>query len=130
MVNTRETTYSRRGGSTAAPQGNKTVLVPIKEDPDTLVAGEVRLYADNLSEGEEGFDQREFVGRVDGDTEVYNRSYEPIEPRWSRNRTYHYENESVEERIEANEEHTPLDYAIVAAMGVVILLVAVRLIRR
>jgi len=129
MVNTRETTYSRRVAN-AAPQNDTTRLVPLEEDSDTLVAGEVRLHHGNLSEAEEGFDQREFVGRVDGDTEVYNRTYEPIEPRWSRNRTYHYENESVEQRIEANEEHTPLDWAIVVAGGLLTLWLCVRWIRR
>ncbi|WP_162991573.1 hypothetical protein [Halostella salina] len=129
IVNTRETTYSRRVAN-AAPQNDTTRLVPLEEDPDTLIAGEVRLHYGNLSVAEEGFDQREFVGRVDGELAVYNRTYEPIEPHWSRNQTYHYENESVEQQIEANEEHTTLDYAIVAAGGLVTLLLAVRLVRR
>lgn len=122
MVHTLKTNHSRVGGATAAPGSTSTVQVPLDEPQGATVAGEVRLYDRNLSDAEDGFDQREFVGRAGGDTQVWNRTYEPVEPYWGESSGYRYENETMEERIDDSDEESldPVSVGLVAGLGVLV----------
>lgn len=122
MVHTLETNHSRVGGATAAPGSTSTVQVPLDEPRGATVAGEVRLYDRNLSDAEDGFDQREFVGRAGEDTQVWNRTYEPVEPYWGESSGYRYENETMEERIDNGNDESldPVSVGVVAGLGVLV----------
>lgn len=93
LVHTRETQGGLYGGSTPE-YTNRTVKVELLEERGSTVAGEIRLYVGEPSEREGGLDQVEFVGRPDGETSVYNRSYEPATGPWAED-SYAYRNESV-----------------------------------
>jgi hypothetical protein len=80
--------------SSAPPGENITVKVELLDPRGELVAGEVRLYSGNLSAGDGGIDQVEFVGRADGETNHWNQSYEPVKGTWRKD-NYVYQNESV-----------------------------------
>ncbi len=125
MVHTLETNHSRLGGATAAPGEQTTVQVPLDEPRGSTIAGEVRLYDENLSEAEDGFDQREFVGRAGGDTKVWNRTYEPADPHWAKSGGYRYENETMEERIDDGEEESSVPATVTLAAGIILLLALV-----
>jgi hypothetical protein len=84
-------------GASTPEYTNRTIKVELLEERGELVAGEVRLYVGEPSEGEGALDQVEFVGRADGETEVYNRTYEPVTGPWAED-AYRYRNESVEDR--------------------------------
>ena len=122
MVHTLETNFSRRGDAVAAPGNKSTVQVPLDEPRGSTVAGEVRLYDRNLSDAEDGFDQREFVGRAGGDTQVWNRTYEPADPHWAESGGYRYENETMEERIDDGDEEASAPVTAVLTAGIAILL--------
>jgi hypothetical protein len=80
--------------SSAPPGENITVKVELLDPRGELVAGEVRLYSGNLSAGDGGIDQVEFVGRAGGETNHWNQSYEPVKGTWRKD-NYVYQNESV-----------------------------------
>jgi hypothetical protein len=80
--------------SSVKPQSNRTLKVELLDPRGELVAGEVRLYSGNLSAGDGGIDQVEFVGRAGEETNHWNRSYEPVKGTWRKD-NYIYENESV-----------------------------------
>ena len=122
MVHTLETNHSRFGGATAPPGQETTVQVPLDEPRGATVAGEVRLYDRNLSDAEDGFDQREFVGRAGGDTQVWNRTYEPADPHWAESGGYRYENETMEERIDDSDGESSIPLTAVPVAGIAILL--------
>lgn len=126
VVHTLQTNYSRRGDAVAAPESKSTVQVPVEERQGSVIAGEVRLYNRNLSDAEDGFDQREFVGRAGGDTQVWNRTYEPADPHWAESGGYRYENETMEERIgDDDEERSTVPPTVLLAAGVAVLLALV-----
>ncbi|WP_135535520.1 hypothetical protein [Halostella pelagica] len=131
MVHTLETDHNRRADATAPPGGETTVQVPIEEPQGAMVAGEVRLYDNNLSDTDHGFDQREFVGEADGDTQVMNRTYEPARDPYGKKPGYVYENESMEAVVEdANEsEPTPMEH-VITGVGVLVFVLAVWWYRR
>jgi hypothetical protein len=76
------------------PKSSRTLKVELLDPRGELVAGEVRLYSGNLSAGDGGIDQVEFVGRADGETNHWNQSYEPVKGTWRKD-NYVYQNESV-----------------------------------
>ena len=122
MVHTLGTNFSRRGDAVAAPGNKSTVQVPLEEPRGTTIAGEVRLYDRNLSEADDGFDQREFVGRAGGDTQVWNRTYEPADPHWAESGGYRYENETMEERIDDGDGESSVPLTAVLVAGITVLL--------
>ena len=93
MVHTQGTDGSFYGAS-VPPGGNRTITVELLDDRGSKIAGEARLYANNLSNRDGAMDQVGFVGRASDDTSVWNESYEPVNPPWMKN-SYHYRNESL-----------------------------------
>lgn len=114
--------------SSAPPGENITVKVELLDPRGKLVAGEVRLYSGNLSAGDGGIDQVEFVGRADGETNHWNQSYKPVKGTW-RTDNYVYQNESVPDS-DADPLVEGVDDRLVGAAAVVIALLAVLLLVR
>jgi hypothetical protein len=75
------------------PGDTRTITVELLDDRDAKIAGEARLYTDNLTTAEGGIDQVEFAGQVGSQTRVWNGSYEPVRPTWMQN-NYEYDNDS------------------------------------
>jgi hypothetical protein len=125
MVHTLETDHNRRADATAPPGGETTVQIPVEESQGEIIAGEVRLYDNNLSDADHGFDQREFIGEADGETQVWNRTYEPVQDPYGPRSGYVYDNESMAEFVEEEQtrEPTPMEHAIAGAGVLVVLLV-------
>jgi len=124
MVHTLETDHNRRADATAPPGGETTVQIPVEESQGEIIAGEVRLYDNNLSDADHGFDQREFIGEADGETQVWNRTYEPVQDPYGPRSGYVYDNESMAEFVEEEQtrEPTPMEHAIAGAGVLVVLL--------
>ena len=80
--------------SSVSPKSNRTLKVELLDPRGELVAGEVRLYSGNLSAGDGGIDQVEFVGRAGDETNHWNQSYEPVKGTWRKD-NYVYQNGSV-----------------------------------
>jgi hypothetical protein len=80
--------------SSVSPESNRTLKVELLDPRGELVAGEVRLYSGNLSAGDGGIDQVEFVGQAGRETNHWNQSYEPVKGTWRKD-NYVYQNESV-----------------------------------
>ncbi|MFC5365819.1 hypothetical protein [Salinirubrum litoreum] len=80
--------------SSVSPKSNRTIKVELLDPRGKLVAGEVRLYSGNLSAGDGGIDQVEFVGRAGEETNHWNQSYEAVKGTWRKD-NYVYQNESV-----------------------------------
>ncbi|WP_439026101.1 hypothetical protein [Haloarchaeobius sp. DT45] len=82
----------------------RTLVIPLNEGPDMKVAGEVRLFTGWIHNHSDIEDQVEFVGTVDGETEVWDRQYEPIMVEYwdvPEDEVYQYENESVKQQNDA-----------------------------
>lgn len=92
MVHTVETDGSLYPAS-VRPGDTRTITVELLDDRDAKIAGEARLYTDNLTDAESGIDQVEFAGGVESETNVWNASYEPVRPTWVEDK-YEYRNES------------------------------------
>lgn len=88
--------------ASVAPGENRTITVELLEERGTKVAGEVRLYAGDLSERDGGLDQVEFVGQAGSDTTTWNESYDPVTGPW-RDDHYVYQNESIETGADKND---------------------------
>lgn len=95
MVHTLGTDGSFYGAS-VPPGGQDTITVELLDERGAQIAGEARLYAGNLSEGDGAMDQVGFVGRAGEDTKTWNETYEPIKGPW-RSDGYEYRNETLEE---------------------------------
>lgn len=78
------------------PEKSETVTVELLDDSESTVVGEARLYVDQFNDSEGGIDQVGFVGRVGGNTSMWNESYEAVEGPWSDD-PYQYTNASVGE---------------------------------
>lgn len=81
--------------ATLPPGENRTITVELLDQRGAKVAGEARLYTENLSRPEGAMDQVEFVGRAGENTTVWNESYEPVKAPW-RAEHYQYQNESIQ----------------------------------
>ncbi len=81
-----------------AEENRRTIIVPLNEDPEMVVAGEVRLYTGWVHNESRISDQVEFEGRVDGATEVWDREFEPIQIDYANRdvEEYQYRNATVE----------------------------------
>jgi hypothetical protein len=83
MVHTNETNGKSWGAMVPYKKDQYTVYVPLRDDADHLIQGEVRLYYSE-SEGVNATDgvrqQVSFEGRVGGETRMRNESYEPVVP--------------------------------------------------
>jgi hypothetical protein len=132
MVHTLGTDGSFYGAS-VAPGGTDTITVELLDERGTQIAGEARLYAGNLSEGDGAMDQVGFVGQAGENTKTWNETYEPIEGPWRsdgyeyRNATYEDET-SLAERLSGGHEifGIPIVYLV---SGLVVGLVLARRIR-
>ncbi|WP_435360438.1 hypothetical protein [Haloarchaeobius sp. DFWS5] len=123
------------GPDSRVPMENDTrvVVVRLNEDPDMKVAGEVRLYTRWIHNDSFIQDQVEFVGTPDGETAVWNRSYEPIMVEYADtdpDEVYHYQNASVEEQNDAIWRERLEPIAIVAVGFLVVFLVVVAVVTR
>jgi len=113
------------------PGDTRTITVELLDDRGAEIAGEARLYTGNMSTEEGAIDQVEFAGGVEGDTEVWNTSYEPVRPTWMDN-NYEYENASYERSIgaELSRGHEvggiPVAYLAAALVGGVVALRKIR----
>ncbi|UPV99533.1 hypothetical protein M0R88_13520 [Halorussus gelatinilyticus] len=92
MVHTVGTDGSRYPAS-VRPGDTRTITVELLDDRGAKIAGEARLYTDNLTDPSSGIDQVEFAGQVGTETRVWNASYEPVRPTWMQN-NYEYHNDS------------------------------------
>ena len=81
--------------ATLPPGENRTITVELLDQRGAKVAGEARLYTENLSRPEGAMDQVEFVGRAGENTTVWSESYEPVKAPW-RAEHYQYQNESIQ----------------------------------
>lgn len=59
--------------------GTHTYRVELYDDPDEVVRGEIRLFNDEVDDMNDSLDMVEFEARVDGETDVENVSYDPID---------------------------------------------------
>lgn len=121
LVHTTETQGGLYGASTPE-YTNHTIKVELLEEPGSTVAGEARLYVGSPSEREGALDQVEFVGHADGETEVYNRSYEPVTGPWAEDH-YEYRNESV--RDDAGSDDWPSHETVVTAVAGLLVVLSV-----
>ncbi|WP_435349025.1 hypothetical protein [Haloarchaeobius sp. HRN-SO-5] len=114
-------------------ENRRTIVVPLNEDPELTVAGEVRLFTGWIHNRSTIEDQVEFEGRTDGETAVWDREFEPIQIDYADTdvEEYQYENRSVKRKNEAiwRERLKPIG-VVAAGMLVVILLVVAVLSRR
>jgi len=67
------------GRPSIGENGTDTVRIELYDDPDGIVRGEVRLFTDEVDDVNDSLDMVEFEGRVDGETEVKDVSYDPID---------------------------------------------------
>lgn len=72
-----------------------TVTVELREDPDEVVRGDVRLFMRNATAYEEGLDAVTFEGTVDGETDVEDIEYVAID---SNSDNRHFEQAREEEQ--------------------------------
>ncbi|EJN61528.1 hypothetical protein [Halogranum rubrum] len=79
-----------------------TITVELLDERGTKIAGEARLYTENLSRPEGAMDQVEFVGQAGENTTVWNESYEPVNAPW-REDHYVYQNESIQTGADEND---------------------------
>jgi hypothetical protein len=129
-----EGTDGSRYLSSVAPKSNRTIKVELLDPRGTVVAGEARLYGGNLSKGDGGIDQVEFVGQVDGETRHWQEEYVPVKGTWRKD-NYVYDNESVvtaEDRSESvlPRDVTPERVGVVAGILLIAFLFVVRRRRR
>jgi len=82
------------------PGDTRTITVELLDERGRDIAGEARLYTGNMSTEDGAIDQVEFAGNVEGDTSVWDTSYEPVRPTWMDD-NYEYENASYERSIGA-----------------------------
>lgn len=102
----------------AHSSSNETIV--LNEKPGELVAGEVRMYTGNFSEGDGALDQVEIKGRVGEETQWSHEEYETVVAPWEdEDDHYVYENESVHrEKIGAPEtlKESPVAWVVGALM--------------
>ncbi len=82
----------------------RTLVIPLEEDPEMRVAGEVRLYTGWIHNQSDIQDQVEFAGTPAGETEVWDREFEPIMTHYATvpdDEVYQYENETVKQQNDA-----------------------------
>jgi hypothetical protein len=82
MVHTNETNGEFVGSMVPYTEESITVSVPLHDDPDNRIQGEVRLYhgPSGINDTAAITDQVSFEGRVGGETRMRNESYEPVVP--------------------------------------------------
>src|SRR6056297_2570590 len=78
------------------PGDTRTITVELLDDRGAEIAGEARLYTGNMTTKEDALDQVEFAGQDDEQTQVWNTSYEPVQPTWVDDH-YQYQNDSYEQ---------------------------------
>ncbi|WP_257300174.1 hypothetical protein [Haloarchaeobius sp. FL176] len=72
----------------------------MNEEPEMIVAGEVRLYTGWVHNESRISDQVEFEGTVDGETAVWDREFEPIQIDYANRdvEEYQYQNATVKSK--------------------------------
>jgi len=81
-------------------ENRHTIVIPLNEEPEMIVAGEVRLYTGWVHNESRISDQVEFEGTVDGETEVWDREFEPIQIDYANRdvEEYQYRNATVKSK--------------------------------
>ncbi|WP_244605191.1 hypothetical protein [Halorussus halobius] len=101
------------------PESSRTITVELLDDREAEIAGEARLYTGNMTTEEGAMDQVEFAGETEGETQVWNTSYDPVRPTWM-NDNYEYHNDSYSrglgERLSGGREveGVPIAYPVAA----------------
>lgn len=113
-----------------SPHSSSTETIILNEKPGELVAGEVRMYTGNFSEGDGALDQVEIKGRSGEETQWSHEEYETVVAPWEdEDDHYVYENESVHrEKIGAPETLKESPVAWIA--GVLVLLFGFRRVQK
>ncbi len=99
-VTTLETNSGGHSGRVPIEETRRTVLIPLNEEPEMIVAGEVRLYTGWVHNESRISDQVEFEGTVDGETAVWDREFEPIQIDYANRdvEEYQYQNATVKSK--------------------------------
>lgn len=131
-VSTLETNSNAYTARVPLDENRRTIVVPLNEDPEMVVAGEVRLYTGWVHNESRISDQVEFEGTVDGGTEVWDREFEPIQVDYANRDVdeYRYRNASVEAKNDAIWRERLKPVAAVAGVLLVGILLAVALLSR
>ncbi|WP_435363662.1 hypothetical protein [Haloarchaeobius sp. DYHT-AS-18] len=129
-VTSLQTHSSGREARVPMDGSRRTVVIPLNEDPEMKVAGEVRLYTGWIHNHSDIEDQVEFVGTVDGETDVWDREYEPVMTYYANvdeSEVYQYENETVKQQNDAiwRERLTPIAGVATAMLAGFVVLVSV-----
>ncbi|WP_435318081.1 hypothetical protein [Haloarchaeobius sp. TZWSO28] len=129
-VTSLQTHSSGREARVPMDGSRRTVVIPLNEDPEMKVAGEVRLYTGWIHNHSDIEDQVEFVGTVDGETDVWDREYEPVMTYYANvdeSEVYQYENETVKQQNDAiwRERLTPIAGVAAAMLAGFVVLVSV-----
>ncbi|MFC4406938.1 hypothetical protein [Haloarchaeobius iranensis] len=131
VPNIRVTTFETHSRSHSArvpmAENTSTIFIPLNEEPEFIVAGEVRLFTGWVHNESRIADQVEFEGTVDGETEVWDREFVPIQIDYANRdvEAYQYQNATVKAKNEEiwRERLKPV-VAVAAAMMVGLLVVA------
>lgn len=105
MVHTEATNGSLYGASVPAGE-NETFTVELLDERGARVAGEARLYTENISQPDSALDQVEFVGQAERETTVWNTSYDAVRAPWLSDH-YVYQNESIQTGADVKGEKDP-----------------------
>ena len=122
MVHTTGTDGSMYPAS-VPPAENRTITVELLDDKGVSIAGEARLYTDDLDEYDGALHQIEFAGQAGTETTSWNTSYQPVDPYWEDDH-YQYENETIETEGTSDSASRDLGPESIVVVGVVLLLVA------
>lgn len=123
-------TFETNGAYTvAAPQENETstVLIPLDESAEDVVAGKVRIF-DEPSQPETKFDQKEFMAKPGNDTNYWDVEFKQVPDSAE---TYSYQNETARAEYRGWDENllTPVQKQ-AGAVATVLLLISVMWWRR
>ncbi|SDM85427.1 hypothetical protein SAMN05192554_108138 [Haloarchaeobius iranensis] len=131
-VTTLETNFRPTSGRVPIEENRRTVLVPLDEEPEMVVAGEVRLYTGWVHNESRISDQVEFEGTVDGETEVWDREFEPIQIDYANRdvEEYQYRNATVKAKNDEIWRERLKPVAAVAGVMLVGILLVVSLLSR
>jgi len=131
-VTTLETHSGPHSGRVPIEENRRTILVPLNEEPEMIVAGEVRLFTGWVHNDSRIADQVEFEGTVDGGTEVWDREFEPIQIDYANRDVdeYQYRNATVKAKNDEIWRERLKPVAAVAGVMLVGILLVVSLLSR
>ncbi len=113
-------------------ENRRTIVIPLNEEPEMIVAGEVRLFTGWIHNESRISDQVEFEGTVDGETEVWDREFEPIQIDYANRDVdeYQYRNATVKAKNDEIWRERLKPVAVVAGVMLVGILLVVSVLSR